>query len=163
MSKYPKLLEAVTCEWVQPNGVLCGQTFCDMYDFTSHVKEHTAESIEAGCCNWLGCDFSSSADNEEFTHHVLFHPYHSYQKLLGSEHQRKQDLPACQMDGETVNLLPGIDVELKCLWDEGQCGSEFESMGEFYGHVHTHAMTQRDICCKWTGQYCHFSTYKYIC
>ena len=128
-----------------------------MHSFTSHVKTHIAlwenegEDEEVVCCSWIGCDFSCS-DSHEYVCHVLFHPYHSYLKLLGSELQNKKGLPSCQLDGDMQNVVPQLEVELRCQWEESKCGRRFESVGEFYTHIHNHAMSERSMCCRWKGE-----------
>ena len=157
MSRYLKLLQPLSCEWVLPTGLKCGLSFTDMHYFTSHVKTHIAlwekegEDEEVLCCSWIGCDFSCS-DSHEYVCHVLFHPYHSYQKLLGSELQNKKGLPSCQLDGDMQNVVPQLEVELRCQWEESKCGRRFESVGEFYRHIHNHAMSERSMCCRWKGE-----------
>lgn len=151
MSKYPKLLEPICCEWELHSGHICGEAFDDMDLFTAHVRGHLSVGEEA-CC-WRSCDFSSP-NPRELIIHVLFHPYHTYQKLLGRELGDRLDLPSCRMDEESVNRLPLVKVDLECLWGlkEGrQCGRCFDSIGEFYSHVHAHAMTETNICCRWKG------------
>lgn len=56
------------------------------------------------------------------------------------------------MNDDLRNLVPSVSFEFKCLWDGGQCGTVFESVGEFYRHVHEHAMSEPDLCCRWKGQ-----------
>jgi len=156
MSKYPKLLQPLSCEWLLPAMLKCGLSFTDMHHFVSHVRSHLhvvleEEKEEPMYCNWVGCDFSCS-DSQEYTCHVLFHPYHSYQKLLGLEVQVKKGLPACQLDSDMENIVPQLEIELRCQWDNGKCNKIFDSVGDFYAHVHEHAMGERSMCCKWKGE-----------
>lgn len=172
MSRYLKLLQPLSCEWVFPTGLKCGLNFTDMHYFTSHVKTHIAlwekegEDEEMVYCSWIGCDFSCS-DSHEYVCHVLFHPYHSYQKLLGSELLEKKGLPSCQLDGDMQNVVPQLEVDLRCQWEEGKCGRRFESVGEFYTHIHDHAMSEHSMCCKWKGEsqipiFCVFDKYRFL-
>lgn len=154
MSKYPKLLQPLSCEWLLPAILKCGLSFTDMHHFVSHVRSHLVldeEKEEPMYCNWVGCDFSCS-DSQEYTCHVLFHPYHSYQKLLGLELQVKKGLPACQLDSDMENIVPQLEIELRCQWDNGKCNKIFDSVGDFYAHVHEHAMGEHSMCCKWKGE-----------
>ena len=152
-SKYQAFQTAIPCEWKSTNGSLCGSLFSDMLSFTTHVKEHILHS-EGKVCYWNGCDFALMGTvTRSFTEHVLFHPFHSYLKVLGSELQTKLSLPDCQMDECFKNLVPAMNSELKCLWDDGACCVTFESVGEFYNHVSHHVMSQEvSLCqCKWKG------------
>ncbi len=159
MSKYPKLLNSVVCQWELASGHICGEAFHDVALFSDHVNEHvTVGDGEAEECCWIGCDFSSP-NHQEFITHVLFHPYHSYLKLVGTELLERAELPMCQLDEETVNNTPLLKAELKCLWiveeggeeGGGECMSLFDSIGEFYGHVHSHAMAETNLGCRWKG------------
>ena len=163
MSKYPKLLREVSCQWELPSGQECRTAFLDMNQFTAHVREHV-DGIDGGWrgkqefCRWNGCEFTTS-DLREFIHHVLFHPYRSFQKMLGEELREKSGLPPCRMDEGSVNVLPPLTVELRCLWTdergETECRREFDSVGEFYDHVHMHIMSEGITSCRWKGVHCH--------
>ena len=150
MSKYCKVTEPLDCEWIVSSGSACGLSFSNMNTFTSHVKDHMVGTDGPQICQWIGCEFSCS-DSQTFAGHVLFHPYHSYQKLLGAEYQRRLKLPSCQMDGDTRNLIPAVEIELMCLWNDSQCGKIFQSVGEFYQHTHEHIMTDVKTNCLWKG------------
>lgn len=161
MSKYHSLVQPLQCEWMcSLTGLMCGQSFTSVADFTTHVHDYhvamESDSLVGGVCQWKGCDFAAlTRTSTEFVSHVLFHPYHSYQKLLGAEYQAKQSLPGCQLEADLANVLPAMEVELKCLWEkDGTCGVMFESVGEFYRHVHDHVMCS-DGClkCCWNGRY----------
>ena len=151
MSKYPKLMQPVACEWLLPNDLVCEETFSNMDLFNTHIKDHFAAMDGSLSCQWVECDFTCS-DLRELLCHVLFHPYHSYLKCLGSELQKKKELPSCQMGGDMRNVVPSLEKESKCLWDGGECGIEFDSVGEFYKHVHEHAMAEQNMCCHWKGR-----------
>ena len=162
MSKYHSLVQPLQCEWIcSLTGLTCGQTFTSVADFTSHVQlfhlttDASSPLTGGGACQWSGCGFATlTQTSTEFISHVLFHPYHSYQKLLGAEYQAKHALPVCQLEPDLANVLPAIEVELKCLWHKsGICGVMFESVGEFYKHVHEHVMCN-DGCmtCCWNGR-----------
>lgn len=172
MSKYDSLLQPVFCEWVFPDSnSICGANFSDMNSFTEHVRtshlqhpsnsEHDSEYHEienreehiSGVCQWNGCNFTTlSASSLDFHTHVLYHPYHTFLKLLGSEVQERRKLQSCQIDSNISNLLPSIEVDLQCQWDGGQCGVVFDSIGEFYRHVHNHVMSSKQYCCCWRGE-----------
>lgn len=123
------------------------------HDHTHTATPHTPDSV--GVCRWYGCQFKTvSAASKEFTVHVLFHTYHSYLKLLGKEYQDRQVLPVCHVDPGLVNVLPLIEIELKCLWDYGKCGEEFDCVSSFYAHVHghVHAVATGNLTCRWQGK-----------
>jgi len=145
----------VMCEWTLPNGSICGLQFNDIQTYSSHVKSHVVESSGARTCSWSGCDFPNTSV-ATFTQHVLFHPFHSYLKVLGSELQAKSNLPFCQMDEGFKNLVPPQCDELVCHWDDGKCNVVFESVGEFYSHVRSHvaSMGIQSCQCKWKGTMC---------
>ena len=159
MSKHNRLLSPLKCEWLLTTEgsrdstsitVLCGATFSSMDAFTAHTKTHLRDAGTSGMCRWACCDFSS-ADERELTRHVLCHPYHSFLKLLGSEVQKTRKLPSCQLDGGTRNHIPVPSIDYKCLWEDGNCGAEFDSVGNFFCHVHEHAMSDPDKRCRWKG------------
>ena len=167
MSKYASLLQPVFCEWVFPDSnSICGANFSDVNTFTVHVRtshlqlpsstDHDSTQNEehlSGVCHWNGCNYTTlSAGSPDFHTHVLYHPYHSYLKLLGSEVQEHRKLSSCQIDSNLSNLLPLIEVELQCQWNEGQCGVVFDSIGEFYRHVHDHVMSVKQCFCCWGGK-----------
>ena len=170
MSKYNNLLEPLSCEWVCPlTGTLCGESFDNMDSFISHVREEHLPSTSlsppthqssqqdahstAGVCQWQECQFRTmNTASSEFVIHVLFHPHHSYLKLLGKEYQARQVLPACQIDPELVNVLPLIEVDLKCQWGAGEkCGVEFDCVSNLYSHVHKH-VAKGGLTCRWQGE-----------
>lgn len=142
----------VVCEWTLSNGSLCGFQFTDIQTYSSHVKGHVMESPDVRACCWSGCDFPNTSATT-FMQHVLFHPFHSYLKVLGSELQAKFNLTLCQMDEGFKNLVPPQCDELMCQWDDGKCNMMFESVGEFYSHVHAHvaSMNIQSCQCKWKG------------
>ena len=154
--KYQALPVAVVCEWTSSgsNGGVCSRRFTDVPTFSSHVKEHFETSLGSYTCRWSGCDFIARA-RDYFIEHVLFHPFHSYLKLLGAELQAKFNLPVCQMDEQYMNLVPPLTVPPKCLWDDGKCTDVFEGVGNFYCHVRDHVMLQDALTqpfrCKWRG------------
>lgn len=142
----------VVCEWTDDEGSICGYTFADVATFSSHVKSHFLTST-VSLCRWSGCDFTAS-NRDALLQHILFHPYHSYLKLLGSELQAKFNLPPCQMDEQYKNFVPPFTVPLKCQWyNKELCTATFESVGEFYGHVQDHVMLQDThvFQCRWKG------------
>lgn len=157
-TKYQQLRVPIVCEWALDDGTLCGCSFNDVLNFSSHVKSHLdTTSISAlPLCRWSGCDFIART-TATLVPHVLFHPYHSYLKLLGSELMAKFDLPLCQMDEQYKNVIPPLTVSLKCQWcdDKGFCTAVFESVGEFYSHVRGHVMLQdpRTCHCRWKGMF----------
>ena len=151
VSKYPNLASPVVCEWLTPTGLLCGCGFTDMMAFQSHVRDHISHTGGLSKCAWNECSFSSS-DATAFKCHVLYHCYHSYLKLLGSEVQLKSDLPGCQLSNEYANVIPPIETELRCLWNDGSCGVQFECPGDFYVHVHNHAVLETSNRCHWKGK-----------
>ena len=154
MSKYPNLLRPLSCEWLLPTALKCGLSFTDMNNFVSHLRAHLVmdeQEEEPAYCSWVGCDYSCS-DSQEYVRHVLCHPYHSYQKLLGSEVQAKKGLPTCLLGTDMENVVPQLEIELRCQWDKGKCNKTFDSVGEFYAHLRDHAMTEHDMCCKWKGE-----------
>ena len=170
MSKYNNLLEPLSCEWVCPlTGTLCGESFDNMDSFISHVREEHLPSTSlsppthqssqqdahstAGVCQWQECQFRTmNTASSEFVIHVLFHPHHSYLKLLGKEYQARQVLPACQIDPELVNVLPLIEVDLKCQWGAGEkCGVEFDCVSNLYSHVRKH-VANGGLTSRWQGE-----------
>ena len=164
MSKFNHLLEPLPCEWVCPStGAVCEEAFDNMDCFISHVREQHllpdqgpspshAHQETVGVCHWCDCQFKTvSSASKEFKVHVLFHTYHSYLKLLGKEYQVRQDLPDCQVDPDLANVLPLIEVDLKCQWDN--CGAEFDCVSSLYEHVHRHVhVAGSDSTCKWQGE-----------
>ena len=166
---YNSLLRPVTCEWVFPDSnLLCGLNFTDMDVFTQHVRDdhlpnpytpgggHALgpEELQSGVCCWNGCSFTSlTLTSPEFVSHVLFHPYHMYLKLVGTEVIRDRELNDCRMDSTLSNLLPSLEVQLQCCWSNGQCGVVFDSVGDFYRHVHEHASSKDLTTCHWGGMY----------
>lgn len=122
-----------------------------MVAFQNHVRDHIAHTEGLSKCGWNGCSFSSS-DATAFSCHVLYHCYHSYLKLLGSEVQQKSGLAGCQLSNELANVTPSIDTELRCLWNDGLCGVQFDCPGDFYAHVHDHTVKETTNCCSWKGK-----------
>lgn len=170
---YVQLSSPVTCEWLYPDSSqLCGQTFTSMEQFTHHVRDthlkspyssaeedclSLGESLSGVCC-WQGCSFTSlTHTSPEFITHVLFHPYHMFLKLVGSEVSKERQLSECHMDSSLSNLLPSLEVHLQCCWDKGECGVVFDSVGEFYTHVHNHVTSRDTRTCLWAGEleHCH--------
>ena len=176
MSKFNRLLQALPCEWVCPvSGDLCDEAFENMEDFLSHIRQrhlpatpdhallldhaHQAASVQVphdtmGACQWCDCEFKTvSSTAKEFKVHTLFHAYHSYLKLLGKEYQARHDLPVCRVDPDLANTLPLIEVDLRCQWDDGSCGAEFDCVSSLYDHVHRHAHDgSGDSVCRWQGK-----------
>ena len=160
------LLRPVTCEWVFPDSnLLCGLNFTDIDVFTQHVRDNhlpnpytpghdlRPEELQSGVCCWNGCSFTSlTLTSPEFVSHVLFHPYHMYLKLLGTEVIKDRELSDCKMDSTLSNLLPSLEVQ-QCCWSNGQCGVVFDSVGDFYRHVHEHASSKDQRTCHWSGMY----------
>ena len=151
--EYRTFRAPVVCEWTTEGGI-CGCHFTDVPTFCSHVKEHYdhREGSIPATCNWKGCDFITR-DGCNFTQHILFHPFHSYLKVLGTELQARLDLPACKIDEQYKNLVPPVPESLKCLWDDGKCVALFQNMGDFIFHVREHVMVQEaHACrCRWKG------------
>ena len=98
MSKYERLLEPLSCLWkTDSGGPVCGERFLDMKLFTAHVRnqhipqdpeEETGEGSQEILCGWSGCEqVVVGTFNKDYISHVLFHPYHCFLKLLGSEFQ----------------------------------------------------------------------------
>ena len=140
----------IVCEWSTSSGILCGSKFQtgNVKAFISHVKAHIVGDV-VDTCAWSGCDFPNTNPGM-FTRHVLFHPYHSYLKGIGSEVQAKFALPVCQLDGNLGNLIPQQNHELVCLWDEEKCGVVFDNVEEFYSHVRKHVVCS-SLQCRWKG------------
>ena len=153
-SKNPELRVPLRCEWTTSDGSECAACFSDVSTFASHVRDHYRRlfgSMKLACC-WNGCDFMSK-EGSALIQHILFHPFHSYLKLLGAEIQTKFQLPSCQIDEQYKNLVPSLQVALRCQWDGGKCVSEFDSVGDFFFHARKHVMMQDNRCCqcKWKG------------
>lgn len=166
-SKYHDLHVPLECEWTSSDGSRCGTCFSNVPALSSHVKEHYkrlyiyTESRPQICC-WSGCDFVAN-ESDTVIQHILFHPFHSYLKLLGAELKAKFQLPNCQIDEQYKNLVPPLQIALKCQWDNGNCVAEFEGTGDFFIHVREHVMTiDTQCCCKWKGIYIHKVIHKYI-
>ena len=170
MSKFNNLLQPLSCEWVCPlTGIVCDESFENMDTFISHVRQqhlplgpshsdpgpahHHLQQDSMGICHWYECQFkAASATSNEFKVHVLFHPHHSYLKLLGKEYQERQILPVCQVNPDLVNVLPLIEVDMRCQWDGGRCGAEFDCVSNLYDHVHKH-VSSSDLICRWQGEW----------
>lgn len=151
MSRYPKLLSPIVCEWYSPTGLPCNCDFKDMLVFQNHVRDHGAHTEGLRKCAWNECSFSST-DTTAFSCHLLYHCYHSYLKLLGCEVLQKSGLPGCQLSNELKGVLPLVEIELRCLWNDGSCGVQFDCPGDFYAHVHDHAANEANNCCRWKGK-----------
>ena len=153
-SKYQELRVPVSCEWANPEGDVCGVCFGDVPTFISHVKGHCDPPSSSAriVCAWKGCDFMS-VEHETILQHILFHPFHTFLKLLGSEFQRKFELPICQIDEQYKNLVPPILIPLRCQWNNGQCMAVFESVGDFFLHLRDHVTLLNTGCfiCRWKG------------
>lgn len=155
LRKYQELQVPAVCEWTLDDGTLCGCSFTDVPNFSSHVKSHldTTEVSALSLCRWSGCDFITRT-RATVVQHILFHPFHSYLKLLGSELLAKFNLPLCQIDEQYKNVVPPLTMSLKCQWFNKEfCTAVFESVGEFYGHVRGHVMLQDPHAChcRWKG------------
>ncbi len=74
-------------------------------------------------------------------------------KLVGTAVARDRGLGECNMDPDLSNLLPSLEVELQCCWNNGpQCGIVFDSVGEFYRHAHEHVSSKDTLICHWGGE-----------
>ena len=175
MSKFNNLLQPLSCEWVNAlTGVMCEENFTDMDSFIDHVRQchlsfspdSTHDHTHQGACQWCDCQFkTTSALSKEFKVHVLFHTHHSYLKLLGREYQARLVLPDCHVDPDLANVLPLIEIDLKCQWGRGSCGAEFDCVSDLYAHVHrhVHAASTGDLTCKWMGKYYSTCTLYIVC
>ena len=155
----------VLCEWTGPeNEGVCGVAFGDISTFSSHVKDHGVRFISqnSAVCPWNGCDFTA-AERDTFLQHILFHPFHTFLKVLGAEFQAKFELPACQIDERFKNMVPPIPVPLKCYWNGGMCLKEFEDVGEFFPHVRDHVVQDIGYQCQWKGECKGWWACMYVC
>ncbi len=159
---YNSLSRPVTCKWVFPGFQPPLWFEFHRYGRFSHIETTTfliptplgPEELQSGVCCWNGCSFTSlTLTSPEFVSHVLFHPYHMYLKLVGTEVIRDRELNDCRMDSTLSNLLPSLEVQLQCCWSNGQCGVVFDSVGDFYRHVHEHASSKYLTTCHWGGMY----------
>ena len=93
MSKFERLQVPLPCSWY-----MCGarEAFGSVQLLTDHVRrEHLSPGrLSVQCdggggmqCGWAGCDKVVLGSQQDYIEHVLYHPYHCYLKLLGSELQ----------------------------------------------------------------------------
>lgn len=93
MSKYEHLLKPLPCLWRTTSDSLCRETFTDVKLLTDHVRtQHVLPQENGGnegiTCGWSGCgQVVLCSSQNDYVAHVLFHPYHCFLKLLGSELQ----------------------------------------------------------------------------
>ena len=48
-------------------------------------------------------------------------------------------------------MLPFIEVDMKCQWENGKCEMEFDCVSNLYAHVHKH-VSGSDLTCRWLGE-----------
>lgn len=99
MSKYERLQEPLCCLWrTSQEGYTCGESFTNTRLLTDHVrKDHVLPSgvsrlkengaSESTVCGWSGCTQVILGSQNDYIAHMLYHPYHCFLKLLGSELQ----------------------------------------------------------------------------
>ncbi|XP_043936799.1 histone H4 transcription factor [Protopterus annectens] len=149
------------CEWES-----CSHTSSTMEEFCSHVSEHLCQHLKESeedmesrgefSCLWIDCGFCSTESQADLTRHVFFHCYHTKLKQWGVQAlQSHLDLDQCGLDFQSRNIIPEIQANFICLWE--QCETVFENPEWFYRHVDMHGQCSEQkepgadslVACKW--------------
>lgn len=154
----------VVCEWDSCS--FRGHTMEELSDHMSlHLKDYLGdkdalEELDEYACLWKGCEFLSMGSPAELEVHAYFHNYHGKLKFVGSQLLKSRpDLPSCNQDSHSNNLVPeGLDAYI-CQWE--QCDCTFNNPEWFYRHVDNHVESaepeslsqqqQQALFCHWAG------------
>ncbi|CAF0708023.1 unnamed protein product [Brachionus calyciflorus] len=140
----PKLDEIqfnLKCEWSNE----CNKVFSSMDLFLQHVDEHLEKINSTNLeCKWLDCDSDLFDDESCLKRHVRFHAFHTKLKNIGlnvlenlherqKESKEPQNIPKCNLDDQTRNVIPELPYKFECSWDH--CDYTTDNPELFYRHI----------------------------
>ncbi|KAM9801464.1 histone H4 transcription factor [Neosynchiropus ocellatus] len=153
----------VECEWAA-----CGFRGRSMEELSDHMSEHlreylgdkdALEELEEFACLWTGCEFVSMGSPAELEVHAYFHNYLGKLRFIGSQLLKsKPNLPSCNHEVHSNNLIPEGSEGYVCLWEH--CDCTFNNPEWFYRHVDNHiesaeqqslSQQQQALVCHWGG------------
>lgn len=106
-------------------------------------------------CKWNLCQYESP-DAKSLRRHLSFHAYHTRIKTEGANLCHTVKLPVCKMSSEHRNVIPEIETDYFCQWDE--CPESFVSIQNYFDHVALHVLlaysasptkATTEVACQW--------------
>jgi hypothetical protein len=96
-------------------------------------------------CEWKECDCEPQECLATFKRHVRFHAFHTKLKQIGQnvlqklesnldlENNPGQQVPRCNLDDTSRNIIPELPYRFECAWDT--CSHSTDNPELFYRHI----------------------------